>query len=178
MTLTVNVSSLRRIEDGMRQRARRVINSERVLGEIASIVLRDIRGQSRSGRDPSTGERYRPLANSTIAQRRRLARNNRTGTAYSNRRPNLTLSGSLINSLASDIQASSARVTIQARGLHPGYRLGNGNRTARISNQRLLEIHQRGEGVPARRILGIRPTIATRARALILRELRRSLARR
>lgn len=88
-----------------------------------------------------TGKPYRPLKRSTIEHRKYLAANNPTHKSYSLKKPNLTITGELLNSIATRATLSRDNITfkINVKGMHKKYKSmkGKGIGKKRVSNKQI-----------------------------------------
>ncbi len=75
-----------------------------------------------------TGKKFKRLKRSTVENRKKLARHNKTHEDYSPSKPNLTFTGRLLNSVKANIQgkASGIVLKIDVKGTHAPYKY-NGN---------------------------------------------------
>lgn len=94
--------------------------------KLQNIAADELKREIRSGTNPKTGKNYRQLKESTIRNRRYLARNNPTHPQYSPARSNLTLTGQLIDGIKARFNKASGVLTIFISGKHPGYRGNSG----------------------------------------------------
>ena len=87
-----------------------------------------------------TGKPYKPLKRSTIEHRKYLAKNNKTHRSFSLKKPNLTVTGQLLDSIVT--RATLARdaiiFKINVKGIHKRY-LGNSGKGIgkRVANKRI-----------------------------------------
>lgn len=113
--------------------------ADAALDEIGKDYIRDIRDKAEN---PKTGRRYRALKQSTIEQRKRIARNNPTSNRFSPKKPNLTITGQFLDSFRGNVARRgkfSRTLVIEPTGIHKGYRNLNGTRRPSVANSVIAE---------------------------------------
>lgn len=91
------------------------------------------------------GSSIKSLKRSTVEQRKRLARSNRTGKGYSASKSNLTLTGRFLESFKSSVELGRDKVLyiIRPTGVHKGYKNRDGSTGKGVSNQVIAESQKR-----------------------------------
>ena len=84
-------------------------------------------------------KKYRRLTKSTINNRKYLARHNATHPSYSLKKPNLTITGRLLNSIKAKATATTKGVSysIDVKGKHAKYSGANGSIGESLTNKEI-----------------------------------------
>ena len=87
------------------------------------------------------GTKIKPLAESTIQRRKRLAEFNSTGKAFSPAKSNITFTGSFLESFATSVERirNGIILKIAPTGVHKGLKLVRGGKSKGASNQDIAE---------------------------------------
>lgn len=144
----------------------RFIRGSGVLNDVANDYIEQVKIQ---GKDTQTDQPFKPLAQSTIARRRVLSRNNATDGKYSPARSNLTFTGQLVNSIKATIQVARGRITIEPKGVHKAYRGIRVRRLGRNIQNKALAAHLEDQG---RTLIGSSPKTQERIVSRIRASLR------
>lgn len=83
------------------------LKEEKFADTIKDTIVEAIREDSLN---PKTGKKFKSLSKATVANRKYLAKHNATHPSYSASKPNLTITGRLLDSI-------KARITARAKGL-------------------------------------------------------------
>lgn len=89
------------------RQATKELKDEKFADTIKDTIVDSIRDESRN---PKTGKSFPRLSKSTVEHRKYLARHNKTHPKYSASKPNLTITGRLLDSI-------KARITAKSKGL-------------------------------------------------------------
>ena len=132
--VTVDWSNMKQRID----RAKRKMSDEKVAEHIVDSIVDNIRNNSIS---PKTGKKYRKLAALTIKHRKYLAKHNRTHSNYSLNKPNLTITGKLLDSIKAKVKMTAKGVdySINVSGTHPRYRGVSGSIGKSLTNEEIRE---------------------------------------
>lgn len=122
MAVKVRIKGLNEVQNSVTKRLNKVIKDNRIYVDAHKLLEDEIR----SNRNPATQGPYDPLANSTIDRRRYLSKHNTPHSRYKLRKPNLTLTGKLLEGLFSRFNTRTGVLTIDIKGLHPGYKGASG----------------------------------------------------
>ena len=96
--------------NSLEQKVKKIVN-ELKKEKFAEVVKDTIVGAIREkSLNPKTGKKFKSLSKSTIKHRKYLAKHNKTHESYSPSKPNLTITGRLLDSI-------KARITAKARGI-------------------------------------------------------------
>ena len=92
---------------------------------IVNAIVDNIRNNSMN---PKTGKSYRKLKSSSISNRKYLAKNNKTHPNYSANKPNLTITGRLLDSIKAKINVTTKGIEyeIDVTGKHARYKSAEG----------------------------------------------------
>lgn len=112
------------------------LKSEKFGETITDDIKRKIR---KDGTNFKTNRPHKGLASSTVERRKYLAKYNKTHSAYSPSKSNLTFTGRLINSIKARIQSKGTSIImkIDVRGTHAPYKGKSGEIGGRISNKEI-----------------------------------------
>lgn len=110
--------------DNLKQRIKNAVNemkSEKFAETIKDVIVTGVRDNSIN---PKTGKQFPALSESTIKRRRNIAKYNKTHPAYSPTKPNLTITGRLLDSIKATITATSkgVRFKMDVSGSHKAYK--------------------------------------------------------
>lgn len=145
------LKNLNNVSNATQSRINRALKSSSLLKEIADGLIEDIQ----SGESPKTGKPFPRLADSTIENRRRLARTNQTDKNYSPKKSNLTLTGQLVRSIKAKINLTRGELIIEPTGSRRPYRGVNKRLKQSVrTNKELATIHANGgRNLPKRDII-------------------------
>ena len=132
---TVNLSSLK----GKLGKIRSELSKEKVGEHIVNAIVDNIRNNSIN---PSTGKSYRRLKASSVSNRKYLARNNKTHPNYSANKPNLTITGRLLDSIKAKIKVTTKGISyeLNVTGRHARYKSDAGTPIGKaVSNQTIRD---------------------------------------
>ncbi len=149
------------------------------LPDYAQLIIEDIQGQTRSGKDIVNDRKQPPLKPSTIAARTNAEKYTDTSELYSRKRSNLTFTGQLLDSLLFKIRkksGSSFEVEISPNNeVRKNYYSPNPRKKERknisLTNRKLFKYLQD----MGREFLGIREKMIERIRTLAAQDLRRNI---
>jgi hypothetical protein len=136
------------------------IVSEAPYDRIAKSTVKDIQQTARSGVSPATGRKFAKLKDSTIKNRKRLAKLNPTHPDYSTGKSNLTFTGQLINAIRSLVVRFGSEVRINIfvdASTRKPYRTGKKSRAKKTPrNDQLAKYLETEDGKrKARTLLGV-----------------------
>lgn len=77
----------------------KVRKNQQMLNEVGTVVVKRLQGEARRKKPLNNEGSFPDLKDSTIANRRRLKKRNKTHKTYSDRRSNLTFTGQLIDAI-------------------------------------------------------------------------------
>ena len=119
--VTVNLSSLK----GKIAKINKKLKDEETANYIVNAIVDNIRNNSIN---PKTGRKYRKLKESTIQNKKYLAKNNRTHPNYSANKPNLTITGRLLDSIKAKVKITgeSIKYSIDVTGKPARYKSNSG----------------------------------------------------
>lgn len=185
----MKVRGVREVSAGARAARRELDHGQAVVLEDLATIFREGEAQIFRTYGSAIGERWRPLADSTAKQRLRLAK--RFSLSISARDPRLVLFGDMraaltepggahhIRITGSKIEisidgtavnrhnrATGAGLTLTKKGTRRKAR-GRGGRYP----ENIIEIHDEGDGVPRRRVVGVPPGAKRRMDARVKRYL-------
>lgn len=157
----------RRVQNALNKFAIGAKNEIKIVGQE---YIESIRKQALN---PVTGKTYKQLKQSSIESRRRIASSNPTHAEYRSSKPNLTITGSFLDSFVSMISGTRKLILeIKPTGNHPGYKNKNGTRGKSVPNIKIAE----GMEAIGRPVLSISKKrsdlIVARLRQLLKRALR------
>lgn len=163
----IKFKGLAALEKKVKKRIEDEIKNKAVLTEIGEKLVSNIKGSARLKGNPIFGDDYDELADSTKKARKQAEKTLKKGTNYGTNKSNLTQTGELIESINFTVSNTKPLISIRAEGDHS---------RAKMSNQDLLEIHQKGLGNnPARPIMGVNDKMKKSATVTIQKHLRRAL---
>jgi hypothetical protein len=149
----VKIKRMKELEINIKGIFDRTVNSLSVYGEMATAAIRLIKGFTRSGKEASGGK-YRSiksLAESTINQRRRMARYNKTSELFSPEKSNLTFTGQLIESVKTlAIKVTQRMVVVGPEGKRKPYKNKDGSNVGSSPKRK----GQKNAGPPTNEELG------------------------
>ena len=107
------------------KRAVNQLKQEKFADTIKDTIVGAVREQALN---PKTGKRFKSLARSTVEHRKYLKKHNRTHPDFSLTKPNLTITGRLLDSIKARITAKSRGLLyrIDVTGNHKRYKGKNG----------------------------------------------------
>jgi len=125
--LTIDGKKIRKL---IEKKTKASIIETGLLDEAAQLVIDKIRSSN-----------FKPLKDSTVKWRKKIAQTNPTHPKYSANKSNSTLSGEFIDSIVADINKTQMEVIIKPTGDHPGYFTVKGSVTPKkaVSNQDILK---------------------------------------
>lgn len=114
--------------DNMKQKIRNAVKQlkdDKFADTIKDVIVSAVRKKSIN---PKTGNEFKDLKTSTINRRKYLAKYNKTHPDFSPTKPNLTITGRLLDSIRARVSAKSDRVVfkINVSGNHKRYKGKNG----------------------------------------------------
>lgn len=118
MAVKVRIKGINQVQKSVTNRLNKAIKDNRIYADAHELVEDEVR----SNRNPANQKPYKPLASATIEHRRYLAKHNTPHSRYKLRKPNLTLTGKLLEGLFSRFNTRTGILTIDIKGLHPGYK--------------------------------------------------------
>lgn len=165
MRVEINEESLKKVEANVRKAFDNVVKSKEMMNEIGSLLIQDIRFETRRGNSIPFGSKLKPLKDSTIKTRKYLDGRIRTGDAYSPRRSNLTMSGQLLDSLSYIIEGAG-KIAIKLLGTRQPYTPGSRPRANAEVGKYVAEA--------GRPFVGVTDKTKGRINKLIVRAIRRA----
>lgn len=165
------------LEKEARAKINQAITDPRFLQPVGDQTLKNIKQSLLQGKDPSTRETHKnKLSPATTTRKKELAKYNTTIVKNTQNKA-LVFTGQLIESLTYKIKSGKPFIDFFAKGTHSPYRGANGRTVGKaISNQKLLEIHHRGQGQKVRKMIGIsdqgKKSILSVARKALIRLLK------
>lgn len=105
--------------DYLNERVKSITKEEKLMKEISEALIKDIKFQTRRGKNGLTSEKLKPLSEKWIEERAKIAKSINTADAYSKKRSNLTLSGQLLDSIKSKITQN--KISLFFYGNHSPY---------------------------------------------------------
>lgn len=157
---------------------RDAIRAENVLTEIGEYVVKNIKASVRQGKDPETGSSYAGLKQSSVNNRRYIAKYNFPSQFYSESKSNLHLSGQLVESITYEIDKGANTIKIAPSGQRePMYtKEGKPIGKTQLDNFTIGSYHQKGSGnLPQRKLVGVSTRMWKTIVNILKRSLRRSL---
>jgi hypothetical protein len=151
-----------------------VLGGKDMLDEVGEFVSDRVRYQARIGKPISADGFKTPLEDSTIRNRKYLARYNSTHETYNPERSNLTLTGQLLDSIKHTI-TGIGKLEIDVSGKHTGYKTKTGH-TDPIDMKELKGHLKKKEFVIFDKLINDNKTIVSRTKTIVLRYIRRALA--
>lgn len=141
----IKIVGVKRVSKSITDRINRAIKDSNIYKDAHKVLEEEIR----SGKNPKTGSSYRKLEQSTIENRKRIAKTNPTHPDYSPARSNLTLTGSLLDGLRSVFNKGRGVLEIKLVGKHPGYASQQGKKIKGSSKNRAeIAGHLKDQGRP------------------------------
>lgn len=128
--------------ESIKRKINRIIRDKGILDKVGQMIVEPMK----EGVNPVTGKPYKPLASSTIANRRAMAKYNQTSPRFSPDKSNLTFSGQLLDSIKHRIVISKSIIIIEPTGTRRAYRKKSGKPAKRSvkTNKELAKIHSKG----------------------------------
>ena len=166
--VSINQESIQRVEKNIKDAFNKVIRNQQMLNELGETIVVDIQGTNRSGKSPK-GNKHPTLAESTIRNRRYLAKYNPTHPTYSEKRSNVTITGELLDSLNSKT-TGPGKLQIEAEGNHSQYKGKTKSIGKEIANEKLVG-YLKDKGFF---IMGIREKLIPRLRRTVIAYIRRA----
>lgn len=163
------------LEKKFRDQMEKVLSSDAFLKEVGQFAVERIAYQARTSKPLNESSSLPALKATTIAARRRIARNNPTHQAYEPARSNLTITGQFLNSLKYALVKAGV-IKIGFDGVHKGYVNSNGGRGLSIANAKLAEYLSDKGFVVFDKSLQDNKTFKARIKSIALRYVRRGLA--
>lgn len=122
MGFKVKIKGVNEVAKSVTRDLNKTIKDNRIYADAHELLEKEIR----ANRNPADQRGYPSLADSTIERRRYLAKHNTPHSRYKLRKPNLTLTGKLLEGLFSRFNTRTGVLTIDIKGLHPGYKGASG----------------------------------------------------
>ena len=171
MSVNVKVKNLANVKESIRREFERIRKDPALLNEIGEVVVADVIGNARAGRDAETKQKFPVLlSESWVKTRRYLSKYNSKGSYFlgeESRKGNVTFTGKFLESFKHLVKASLGEVVIFPEGDHPGYAKKNG-RTEPVSNEKLVGYLERHGFI----FLGISKQLRSRINVLTKRFIR------
>lgn len=165
------------IEKGLVKDIEEILSSREMLKEVGEFTVERLRYQARIGRPANFARSTKPLEESTIRNRKYLAKHNPTHETFEPTRSNLTITGQFLDSLKYAVRGTGL-LEIFFDGNHRGYLSGTGKRGKSIPNAKLAEylkdIDKRFAVFDSS--LDDNETFKTRVKTIVRRFIRRGLA--
>lgn len=160
-----------KLEKQLKERMHKALLDKKLLNDVGEAVVKEIRGNARTS-GSRTGEKFDTLEESTIKSRKQIAKYNPTGTSYSAKKSNMTLTGQTLNSISFKTASDKPLLSIVAEGDHPGYLQKDGTRTKSVSFENIIKWNHE-----KRKVMYINPQgkIVDQIRNIVKRHLRRLL---
>lgn len=128
------------------------IVNQKLADDIGKTVITNIQGNVRQAKIPDGTGRYKRLAKSTIKYKEYLERGgNATGVSYQRTKPNLTISGQLLESLRSYYSPVYRLIRITPTGIRARYRSLKGKPIGKLLTNKKLVEYQNELGRPIMR---------------------------
>ena len=130
--VTVDLSDFKR----KIKKTTRELKKEGIAKHITNTIVDDVRNNATN---PKTGKKFKALKRSTIENRKYLAKHNSTHSNYSAKSPNLTITGSLLDSIKTKIDVTQEGLTylIDVSGRHPKYQGAAGAIGKSLTNKQI-----------------------------------------
>jgi hypothetical protein len=168
----VNKESIVRSQQGFEDLIDRVLSGKTMLNEIGDNIVNDITVQTRLGKSTVTGKPFKALKDSTIAQRKNIAKHNTVHPSFSPARSNLTITGQLIDSMRRKV--SKGLIEVFFEGTHKPYNTaGKKKKSGKqkpVTNEELAG-YMAEKGRP---FVGVRPKLKERIARIVVQYLRRA----
>lgn len=179
MAFSIKLKNLDRVKANVKNTMENALKDVTLRKEIGKQARDTMVALSKTGKDPSNGRFFKALKKSTVKRRRELADlGNTTTDVYSPEKSNLSFTGQLLNSVKVIVKAGDSIITIKATGGREAYKTGKASTAKNTpSNEKLMEIHMGGKGVPARRFLGMSKKALGSSKRKVIEFLRRKLRR-
>jgi hypothetical protein len=175
--LKFNISdkSVKQVELSIQKKFKALASDQALLSEIGDTIIKDIKFYAKQGKNPKTGSKFRALTDEWKKRRGQISETTATDPSFSKNRSNLTLSGQLLNSMASDIRASKLYIIFE--GIHKAYRAKRKNQrfgTTKIGkdipNKDLAEYVQ-----TIRPFFRVRQSLIPRLKTIVFKYIRRNI---
>lgn len=157
-------------QKNLRERFKKASEDTSLLKDIGETVVKNAKGEARLGKEPSTGEKFKPFADNKRypKQRKRIADRLGQGRNFKPKKSNLTITGQLIESI--DFEIVDKKVNLRFDD-SPRIPYGEGDAP---TNDELGRYHREGLGnLPKRDLLGVsektEKTVANKIRAFFRR---------
>jgi phosphoribosylpyrophosphate synthetase len=163
------------IEKKLVQDIEEVLGTKDMLDEVGEFISDRVRYQARVSKPYSARGDFPELKDSTIKNRKYLAKHNATHDTYQAERSNLTITGQLLDSIKHTI-TGVGKILIGVTGTHQGYKLGSGGKTKPIKMDKLKGYLEDKDFVIFDDSINDNKTIVSRTKTIVLRYIRRALA--
>lgn len=152
-----------------------VLGGKDMLDEVGEFISDRVRYQARVSKPFNATGGFPNLKESTIKNRRSIARYNSTHDTYEESRSNLTITGQLLDSIKHTI-VGVGKLVIGVTGTHHGYKKKSGGRTPPLKMDKLKSYLEEKDFVIFDQTINDNKTIVSRTKTIVLRYIRRALA--
>lgn len=158
------------LEAKLKKNVHEILADKAYMDDIGGFLVERIKYQARIGRPMNSDEAFPALKESTIANRRSIAKNNPTHDTYKESRSNLTITGKFLDALKYLIKGPGL-VSVFWDGDHPGYRPNNRS----VKNEALANWLKEKGFVVFDSSIKDNPTVKKRITTIVLGYIRRGL---
>lgn len=179
MKIRFNPEMIKRAEDSIRDKLKKILQSEELLKQVSDAAIQDIKYQARRGIVTVDGKqtgRMSKLTPKWIKQRKKISESTTTHEAFSPARSNITLSGQLLDSLSARVVKGKAKTSIELyfAGDHKPYSVKGRNGIRRVGKQ--IKNSKLSEYVGMLRpFFSIHNRMIERLKTIVIRYIRRNI---
>jgi hypothetical protein len=169
-----NSDQFAKIEAKFRDDIQAILSNTDIMKDVGEFMVDRVKYQARIAKPFNADGSFPDLKDSTVANRRYLAKFNEVDATFSPTRSNLTITGQFLNSLTYLVQGPGL-VQILYDGIHTGYMSGKGRVGKSVANSDLVKwLSDKGFNVMDRS-LADNQTVKRRVAAIALGYIRRGL---
>lgn len=172
--LEIKRGSIDKIEANVRKKLEKLRRDPALLNELGDTIIKDIQFSTRRGKNPRTGDSFKPLTEDWKDRRGEIAKSNIVHDTYSRSRSNLALTGQLLDSMKNQIK--NTKLFIIFFGDHQPYKIkrklssGTYDLGKKIPNADLATYVQKD-----RPFMEVRPSLIPRLKTIVNKFIRRNI---
>jgi hypothetical protein len=143
MAKTVKITGLKEIQDKIKSKIKQIQTDKGVLDAIGAISTKEIKKKIREGISPSTGRKFKELAESTIKSRDSFDRNSKRKSPYFIPDfSNLTKTGQMVRNIDAKSKENKVIISVKNTSRHDSQK----------TNAEIADFHEEGDrpfmGIP------------------------------
>jgi hypothetical protein len=166
--MATKVIGFDKLKASLKNKLKRLENKKALLEDIGETALKNMKASVRLGKNPTTGQKYPPLKDSTIDQREYLEDFNPTSSFYRSQKSNNHFTGQLADSLGIEVTQNNVEIGVQDDSRNP-YKGPKGTFKDTPTNSEIAE-HLADGGRP---VIGINKKTKTIVKNKVIAEINR-----